>query len=297
MELTTEFKKRVLDALMEVRKNYEGSDAAFAKKWGINAAVYSRLRNGEIGELLNGTKWISIGRELGVSTGERKWKTAKTDVFAMIEEDILFCKEHSKSEIFVDACGIGKSYTAKYMSRTVKNCFYLDASQSKTKNQFIRLLAKTIGMDGSGRLYDVLANIKYYLKTITKPVVVIDEAGDLNYEAFLTIKELWNATEGACGWYMMGADGLRAKIERGISCKRVGYREIFSRFSEKYSRIVPAGKEDQAAFYRKLIGDVISVNCEDPTVVPKIITSCLVRDANGDVGGLRRAESLLILNS
>jgi hypothetical protein len=297
MEISTEYKKKVLDALMEVRKNFTGSDSAFSKQWGINAAVYSRMKNGETEEVLNGTKWITMGRELGVSTGDRKWKTARTDVFTVIEQDILFCKEYSKSQIFVDACGIGKSYTARYLSRTTKNCFYVDASQSKTKNQFIRLMAKTIGVDAHGRLIDILSNIKYYLKMLPKPVVIIDEAGDLNYEAFLTIKELWNATEGACGWYMMGADGLRAKIERGISCRRVGYREIFSRFSEKYSKIVPAGKDDQAAFYKKLINDVLTVNCEDTSVVPGIISRCLVRDSNGEVGGLRRAESLLILNS
>ncbi len=43
------------------------------------------------------------------------------------------------------------------------------------------------------------------------PLVVLDEAGDLQYEAFLELKALWNATEMCCGWYMMGADGLRRR--------------------------------------------------------------------------------------
>ncbi len=72
-------------------------------------------------------------------------------------------------------------------------------------------------------------------------LIIIDEAGDLDYPAFLELKAFWNATEGSCGWFMIGADGLRTKIESGIHSRRVGFREIFSRFSESYASVVPVG--------------------------------------------------------
>ena len=100
---------------------------------------------------------------------------------------------------------------------------------------------------------------------LPNPMIIIDEAGDLDYNAFLVLKELWNATEGTCGWYMMGADGLRNKIERGIAHKQVGYKEIFSRYSERYTSVVPSGTTDRMSFYRKLITDVLSVNMTDTT--------------------------------
>ena len=68
---------------------------------------------------------------------------------------------------------------------------------------------KTIGVDHNGKYGEVKANIKYYLKLLPSPIVIIDEAGDLDSKAFLELKEFWNATENACGWYMIGADGLR----------------------------------------------------------------------------------------
>ncbi|WP_318546324.1 hypothetical protein [Flavobacterium columnare] len=43
------------------------------------------------------------------------------------------------------------------MSRILKNCFYVDASQAKTKQLFIRLIAKTIGLDNTGKYADVIA--------------------------------------------------------------------------------------------------------------------------------------------
>jgi hypothetical protein len=204
--------------------------------------------------------------------------------------------EFSKSRMYVDDCGIGKTYTAKYLSKTVKNCFYVDASQGKTKQQLIRLIAKSIGVDDKGRYHDVKANIKYYIKMLTKPVIMIDEAGDPDYAAFMDLKELWNATDGYCGWYMIGAEGLRAKMERGISNKKVGFKEMFSRYSEKYTSVVPVDRQERLAFYRKLITDVLSVNMADTSNLNAIVKRCLTTDGE-HIGGLRRAESLLILNA
>lgn len=58
------------------------------------------------------------------------------------------------------------------------------------------------------------------------------------YEAFLEIKAAWNGTEGCCSWYLMGADGFKAKLERGIEFKTVGFAEIRSRCGDKYNSIL-----------------------------------------------------------
>ena len=297
LQITKEFKEKVVAELLEQRGNYDGSDSAFAKLHGISAAIYTRIKAGERDRLLADAKWLNLGRELGVSLRERKWQMARTEVFSIIEEEVLFCKGHSKSRIFADDCGIGKTYSARYLARTVKNCFYLDASQCKTKNEFIRALAKTVGVGDRGRIKDMKDDTKYYLRTLPAPVVIIDEAGDINYAAFLELKEFWNATDGCCGWYLMGADGLREKMERGIRNKKVGFAEMFSRHSERYSTAVPFERREKIEFYRKLITDVLSVNMADKGNLKSIVTRCLTADETGHIGGLRRAEGLLILNS
>ncbi|HAZ00681.1 MAG: hypothetical protein A2W90_14485 [Bacteroidetes bacterium GWF2_42_66] len=294
--LTNEFRETVASRLIEQRMNFDGSNAQFSRMHGMSAAIFTRLFNGERDNLLSPTKWLIIGQNLGITLDEREWATARTDVFDIIEEDIIFCKTFSKARICVDDCGIGKTYTARYLSRTLKNCFYVDASQGKTKMQFIKLLAKTVGADALGRFSDVKTRIKFHLQSLTRPILIIDEAGDLEYNAFLELKELWNATEGYCGWYMIGADGLRAKIERGISGKKVGYAEIFSRYSEKFTTIVPKDRVQRNQFYRKLITDTLNANNCPPDKIRKIVNQCLAND-NVFIGGLRRAESLLILNS
>jgi hypothetical protein len=297
MHITTAFKKQVVDELQKVRTKFGGSDAAFAKQWSINHSVYSRLKNGETDGLLRDTQWLSLGRELNITLGDRKWNAAKTEVFRAIEEDVKFCQQFAKGMVLVDDCAIGKTFSAKYLSKTLNNCFYIDASQTKTKQLFIRAFAKMLGVEEKGKYAEVKANIKYYLRMLTAPVIIVDEAGDLEYTAFLELKELWNATEGVCGWYLMGADGLRAKIEKGIANKKVGFRELFSRYSDKFMKIVPADKQEKIAFYRKLITDVLSVNMSDKTKLPELVKKCLAHDATGEIGGLRRAETLLLLHN
>jgi hypothetical protein len=295
--ITPEFKAAIVTKLHELRANFDGTDGQYARQYGINPSVYSTIKTAtNLDGLLKNAQWLNIGRELDVTVDHRKWNMAKTDVFQIIAEDIAHCKSYSKSMMFVDDTEIGKTYAAKYLARTLKNCFYVDASQSKTKNLFIRALARVIGVDDTDKIARIKANIKYALKLLPNPVVIIDEAGDLEYTAFLDIKEFWNGTDRYCGWYLIGADGMRAKIERGIGNKKVGYAEIFSRFGKRYSRAVPADKNERRAFYKKLVSDVLDVNMKDKSMKAEIVKRCLANDHGDGIGGLRRAEDLLILN-
>ena len=99
MIITSEFKEKTVTALLGLRGNFDGSDTAYARQYGINGSVYNRIKNGERDGLIKDTSWLNLGRELGVTMSERKWNTARTDVFTVIEEDINFCKEFSKGKI------------------------------------------------------------------------------------------------------------------------------------------------------------------------------------------------------
>jgi hypothetical protein len=291
MNISTEFRKKVRLAVLEARTNYGGTDRDYASKLGINKSIYSRLKGGETEDILSDSQWLTLGRELNVTMKTDSWKVAKTSIYIEVKSNLDFCKTNSKSMILVDECGIGKTFCAKHILRTMKNAFYIDCSQAKTKQLFVRLIAKTLGVDSQGKYADVKANLKYFINLMENPLIVLDEAGDLEYTAFLEVKELWNATTGTCGWYMMGADGLRKKIENGISSKRVGFKEIFSRFSDEYIKIVPVADVQKQQFYINLIGDVATVNTSSQEDVNKLVTKCLKKE-----GTLRYLETLIKVN-
>ena len=173
---------------------------------------------------------------------------AETPVYVYVTEQLKACQTNSISGLLCDRADIGKSFAAKCYVREHPNSVYIDCSQVKCKTKLIRAIAKEFGVDCRGRYSDVYADLVFYLKGISNPLIVLDEAGDLEYSAFLELKSLWNATEYTCGWYMMGANALKHKIDTMIERKKVGYEEIFSRYGQRYQRITPEGAQDYKEF-------------------------------------------------
>lgn len=270
--LTTEIKQRINAEIQSRRLNFGGSDTKFATSLGINAGVYSRIKNGDIENVLSDANWISIARQLGINLrAERPWQTAATPVFTAITEKLSVCKEQSISCIICDAADIGKTYTAKHFAKANKYVAYVDCSQVKTKQKMVRFIAKELGVGHTGKYADVYADLVFYIQSIPNPLIILDEAGDLNYEAFLELKALWNATDRACGWCMMGADGLKEKIRRAIDNKKVGYTELYSRYGSRYQRITPDGKEDNERFKKLQAALIVKANAGENADVPTII--------------------------
>ena len=278
--INTEIKQRILEAIAANRSNYP-SDAKHAAALGISASVYNSLKKGQTDKALSDANWVNIARRLDVNLRDSiEWKGARTETFKYISTQLEACQERSLSVILCDLPNIGKTFTARWYVNDHRNAVYVDCSQVKTKRAMVRKIANEFGLDGAGKYQDVYEDLVYYLRSMERPLVVLDEAGDLQYEAFLELKALWNATEMCCGWYMMGADGLAAKINRNVEGKKVGYAEIFSRYGGKYSRVTPEQEDDRKAFLMEQARVVASVNAPKGTDIGQIVRK--------SQGGLRR---------
>lgn len=273
-------KKKILAAITENRRNYP-SDAKHAASLGITTSVYSSVKNGQTERVLSDANWISIARRLGVSLREGiEWKAAKTATFEFVTKQLDFCQQSGLSAILCDIPNIGKTFTARYYVQGHKNAVYIDCSQVKTKLKLVRRIASEFGVDSKGRYSDVYDDLVYYLRSMETPLIILDEAGDLQYEAFLELKALWNATERCCAWYMMGADGLKEKINRSIECKKVGYTEMLSRYGDRYSKVTPDDGREREAFLRDQASVVAKVNAPQGADIAQIVRKT--------GGGLRR---------
>ena len=276
--ITKELKQRIVAAMTARRENFGGSDNQFAVSLGINAAVYNRIKNGETEKVLADAKWISLARHLNVDLGGgAEWKTAKTKVFVHITTQLRSCQENSLLGILCDDAGIGKTYAAEQYARENKYVVYVDCSQVKTKQQLVRFISQELGLGYNGFYRDVYENLVFYLRTLPNPLIILDEAGDLNYPAFLELKALQNRTKLCCGWYMMGADGLSEKINSGIRYKKVGYAEIFDRYGAKFQKITPEGKEERDEFYAAQAAAVIKANATEGTDIRQILLGSEMR--------------------
>ncbi len=258
---------KIWEAVKADRKNYP-SQAAHARALGINTAVYSIL-NGAVDEAtfenkMNPRKWVEIARNLNVELKEEAaWATAFTPTYQYIVTQLDRCRDWSTAGLFCDKAGIGKTHAAREYARTHANVAYIDCSIFKTKQKFVRALAQAFGMDSTGRLKDVIEDLSFYVKSLETPLIILDEAGDLEYPAFLEVKALYNAMEGIVGWYMMGADGLEAKIKRCLNYRKVGYAEIFDRFGARYQQLVPGSQRERDEFFRTQAKAILTANLPD----------------------------------
>ena len=278
--ITTENKKRILEAIAANRTNYP-SDAKHAASLGISTSVYSSIKNGQTQKALSDANWIGIARRLGVNLrGEMEWKAAKTQTFDYITAQLEFSQGSGLSAILCDIPNIGKTFTTRYYVQTHKNAVYIDCSQVKTKLKLVRKIASEFGVDAKGRYADVYDDLVYYLRSMQTPLIILDEAGDLQYEAFLELKALWNATERSCAWYMMGADGLKEKINRSIECKKVGYTEMLSRYGDRFSKVTPDDGRERDLFLKRQAQVVAKVNAPQGADIGEIVRKT--------GGGLRR---------
>jgi len=277
--ITEDLKKRIVDSLAESRQLFNGSDAKFAISLGINNAQYSRIKNGDLTKVLADAVWITLARRQGISVNNAPaWKIASTPVFEFITAQLEICQNEGISSLLCDLSDIGKTITAVHYAKTHKNAVYCDCSQVKSKQKMIRYIAKEFGVGNSGKYADVYEDLVFYLKTLPNPLIILDEAGDLQYDAFLEIKALWNATEHTCGYYMLGADGLQEKMRRAIDHKKVGYTELFSRFGKKYGKVIPIGKEESEKLLNRTAAMIIKANAGEGMDVNKLLRQTMGED-------------------
>lgn len=283
--ITNESKDRIIKAIAENRKAYP-SDAKHAAALGISAAIYSQIMKGDTERKLADAKWITIARKLDVNLGSSvEWKIAATPTYQYIYAQLEKCQQKGLSAMFCGLPNIGKTMTAKHYAKQHANVVYVDASQVKSKQRMVRFIAKELGLNSTGRYADVYDDMVYYLRSLQQPLIIIDEAGDLRYDAFLELKALWNATEYCCGWYLMGADGFKAHLERGVEYRKVGFAELRSRYGDKYNTTVPLDSKDRERFLMEQAVIVAKANAPEGMDYREI--------ARKSLGSLRRVHALI----
>lgn len=283
--ISNDIKTRIVLAISSNRQNY-ATDSKHAMALGISNSIYSEIKKGNTDQKLSDAKWMTIARRLGVSLEDgAAWKIVRTPTFDYISSQLELCRVKSLSGMFCDLPNIGKTFTARHHSQTHRNVVYVDCAQVKTKQRLIRYIAREFGLNSVSRYADVYDDLVYYLRTLDHPQIILDEVGDLVYEAFLEIKAAWNATEGCCSWYLMGADGFKAKLERGVEFKTVGFAEIRSRCGDKYNSITPPEGEERRKFLLSQAAMIAQANAPEGTDYKQI--------ARRSDGSLRRVYTLI----
>jgi DNA transposition AAA+ family ATPase len=277
--LTTEQKqgiaRKVLDAFAASGFT---SRAKYAISIGINSSDFSNIENAKWKQndrLLSVQKWLRIARTVGFEFNvNQKWVTAPTVTYRTITKQLEACQSEAMAAIFCDQAGIGKTHACREFASTRPNAYYVNGGTYPNRWRFIRALAQSMGLDSRGKAEEVLQDVVFYAKSLQNPVIIIDEAGDLDNSTYLLLKRLYNELEFHCGFYMVGARGLKRRIDGSIRLNKNGFEEVFSRFGGRYIDILPKEEAKRCDFMRHEIERVCTANgLEDKESLNRVLSA------------------------
>lgn len=255
--LTGEQKEMIRQALIDAfTRSGMPSRNKYATSIGITSSDFSNIEHRkwvQNEKLLSVEKWLRLARTLRVVfRTHQQWATAPTATYRTITEQLKRCQEASITAIFCDEAGLGKTHAAREYAETHANAFYVNGGSFPRKIRFIRALAQAVGINPDhATTEEVFQDTVYYLRALNNPIIIIDEAGDLDQSTYLLLKRLFNDLEDHCGLYMLGARGLKSRIDSGIRVRRNGFEELFSRFGSRYSSVMPDGPKGREEFLRE----------------------------------------------
>lgn len=244
VQYTPTEKEKISEMLMQ-GFNDSGFDSLskFAKSVDLISADMTNIKDRKfVGNpsLVGDNKWIKLARIVRFDRRKTtEWKTANTDVFQYVWKQLETCQNESITAILCDDAGIGKTYTAEIFAKKNKYAFHIDCCASPGKASFVRAIAQAVGVGRYGKLNELIDDSVYALSQMENPILILDEAGDLEHNAIMILKRLYNALKGVCGFYLIGADGMKKKINNGIINEKLGFIEIFSRFGKSYKSVLP----------------------------------------------------------
>lgn len=277
--LTTLQKEAIGKKLLEAfRTSGFASQAKYAVSIGINGSDFSNIANSKWKQndrLLSVEKWLRIARAVRFEFNPRqRWVTAPTNTYRHITRQLDMCQKESLCAIFCDEAGLGKTHAVREYADNHANAYYINGGAHARKLSLVRGLAQAVGLNADkGTSEEVLQDVIMYLKASANPLLIIDEAGDLHNNAYLLLKRLYNELEFVCGIYLVGARGLKKRIDGAIRVRTNGFEEVFSRFGARYSSVLPEDVKGRNEYLRKEAEVVAASNgLSDPQVLNRILS-------------------------
>ena len=266
----TENEKRTIGRL--VIQMYESSGMASEKKFatsiGFTGSDMTNLRKEnwiKNPSLIGAMKWLRLAQKAKFTRdSDVTVEIVPTETLKKIQERLFVCQQTSSCDLLCDSAGIGKTTACEDYLRQHPNVMYINCSSAGKLNRFKRAFARAVGVPVTGKIDDYFETAILAIKMMHRPLLILDEGGDLEAPALLALKQIYNETEDLLGIFMLGAGGLKKRLEGGRNNDKQGYDEIFSRLGKEFRRITPdpglAGQDAFEAYMRSEMTTILQGN-------------------------------------
>jgi DNA transposition AAA+ family ATPase len=240
--LTLQEKDAIRDDLRVYCSKYRSQNKAAESLKSVSAGTVSTILNGKY-ETISDDMFRSIAAQIaGISASG--WQIAETNASREIRYVMDDAQKWRNVTWVVGDAGTGKTAIAQIYATERKDVFYLECNEDMKKGEFIRELARVIGLKSAGytlrELWDIIIA---ELIRMESPLLVFDEADKLCDKLFYYFIQLYNRLEGKCGIIFMSTDYIQRRMDIGIRYNKKGYKELASRIG-KFYELDPATAND-----------------------------------------------------
>ena len=266
MEITMKEKNAISESLRAYVAKYPSQTKAAGSLKGVSVGTVSNILNGRY-ENISDEMFRNVASQVG-GVSATGWQIVETGAYQEITAVLSDAQRWRNVTWVTGEAGCGKSTTARVYLHEHKEVFYILCSEDMKKGDFVREIARTVGIRTEGyNIREVWGLILDDIIQMDAPLLVFDEADKLTEPVFHYFISLYNKLEDRVGIILCATDYLEKRIKKGVRTNRKGYKEIYSRVGRKFIPIQVVNSEDVAAV-------CIANGVTDPETINEIIDDC-----------------------
>lgn len=232
--MTTQQKTTIRQLLASYVAGFPSQATAAATLEGVSeATVVQVLKNNW--DAISEAMWRTIGAQVG-------WNERRVEIVETLNMQTLvlyfdLAKDNGETFAIVGPAGSGKSYTAQWYTRSMRSqhVYYLECAGYWNKKYFLQELLQSMGRESGGmNTYEMMKDIVATLRKQRKPLIILDEVDKLSDPVLQFFITLYNELKGLCGFVWTSTDAIQKRITRGVSGRKMGYNELFSRVGRRF---------------------------------------------------------------
>lgn len=239
--LTLAEKDAIRASLLAYCGRYPSRNKAATSLNGVSAGTLSTILN-EKYDSISDDMFRNIQAQIGRSAG---WQICETTPFHEITFAISDAQDWQNIIWVVGDAGCGKTTASTTYVQNHKEVFRILCSGDMKKSDFVREIARQIGISADGyNVRDILNACIRELSAMKSPCLIIDEGDKVRDDIFYYYIDICNRLDGKAGIVFLSTPYIKKRIELGLRYNKKGYKEMFSRIGRKYFEVSPTSAND-----------------------------------------------------
>ncbi len=240
-------KQQVATAFKEYlkAKNMSGNEFSKANSTFISSANVSHITSGKWPNVtISDTIWRNLAKAIGFNMNA--WQIVGTQNFNKIQQLCEDAQVNSRMLAVAGFTGAGKTTALRKYAEATPNTYYVHCNRLMARKEFLKAIQAALSIDHEGSISDRMRSIVTKLRSLERPLLILDDCAKLNDANMLMIQIIYDETEFQAGIVLGGTDVLKKYIDKMAAKDKLGFRELKRRIGYWQRMFRPSKKATTA---------------------------------------------------